>query len=410
MFIFTNTAMAKMNDLYRIKGVVQHYDWGGNSLLPALLNIQDPGNKPYAEFWLGAHEKASSLIIAENKEEKLYEFISENPAAILGNRVKDKFGRLPYLLKLLDVKNMLSIQVHPDKKGAEIGFAAEEQAGIPLNAPHRNYKDDNHKPEIMAALSDFWLLHGFKPAQKAGELLKDQSLKPLHPVIQDYIQDIRLAYSGIMNMKEEESDRILRPLLDVIIPLYHEGKLEKSNPSYWAAKAALTFNKGKDIDKGIYSIYLLNLVNVKPGEGIYQGPGILHAYLEGQNVELMANSDNVLRGGLTSKHIDVPELMKHVKFEPVEPKIIAGPDKQGEYIYDSPAEDFQLSLIQKETALHTSSADILLVYSGNAMITTEKKSENIFPGEAVFIPSGRKIKIEPGKGGMIFRASVPNLP
>ena len=317
--------MNKINDIYRIKGVVQHYEWGGNSLLPGLLNIQNTENKPYAEYWLGAHEKASSLIISGNQEERLIDFIAENPKEILGHKVNNKYGRLPFLLKLLDVKSMLSIQVHPDKSSAERGFEEEEKSGKPISAPDRNYKDDNHKPEIMVALSDFWLLHGFISKEKAEKLLTDEKLKPLYPVIEEYVQDIRHAYAKIMNMDDDESDRFLKPLLNHIIPLYKEGKLSKDDPSFWAARAALTYNSCEYSDKGIFSVYLLNLVNVKPGEAIYQGAGTLHAYLEGWNVELMANSDNVLRGGLTNKHIDVPELMKHVVFDEVHPQVIPAP-------------------------------------------------------------------------------------
>lgn len=402
--------MSKINDIYRIKGVVQHYEWGGNSLLPGLLNIQNTENKPYAEYWLGAHEKASSLIISGNQEERLIDFIAENPKEILGHKVNNKYGRLPFLLKLLDVKSMLSIQVHPDKSSAEKGFEEEEKSGKPISAPDRNYKDDNHKPEIMVALSDFWLLHGFISKEKAEKLLTDEKLKPLYPVIEEYVQDIRHAYAKIMNMDDEESDRFLKPLLNHIIPLYKEGKLSKDDPSFWAARAALTYNSGDYTDKGIFSVYLLNLVNVKPGEAIYQGAGTLHAYLEGWNVELMANSDNVLRGGLTNKHIDVPELMKHVVFEEVHPQVIPAPlNEKGEFIYSSPAEDFQVSVIKSSATFTTDSVDILFVYKGNALIKTKNISESLFAGEAVCIPAGIEALIEPGDEGVIFRASVPIL-
>lgn len=400
--------MEKINSIFRIKGVVQHYDWGGNTLLPPLLNIQNPGDKPYAEYWLGAHQKAASLIIVENNEVRLDEFIRQHPTSILGKKVYEQFGRLPYLLKLLDVKDMLSIQVHPDKKSAEEGFAMEEKEGKPLNEADRNYKDDNHKPEIMVALNDFWLLHGFKPSDEINKLLQDPALHSLYALFNSYADNIKEAYSYVMNMSNIEVNSLLQPVLDKILPLYDAGKLSKNNPSFWAARAAKTFNKDANIDRGIFSIYLLNLVNIQPGDGIFQDAGILHAYLEGWNVELMANSDNVLRGGLTPKHIDVKELMKHVKFEAVRPKIIKGPGiTPGEFRYPSPAKDFCISVINEEAAIQTSTADILFLYSGNAIISGEKEQVSLFPGEAVCLPAGAKVQVKLNEEGLIFRASTP---
>ncbi len=265
---------------------------------------------------------------------------------LLGAYTAGRFGRLPYLLKILDVKDMLSIQVHPSKSYAEQAFLEENKKGIPLNAPDRNYKDDNHKPELMVALSDFWLLHGFKPAALMKRTLQQiPELRFLGPIFdKDGYQGL---YKTVMEMEQLDVNAVLQPLLDRILPAYRDGRLSKDREDFWAARAALTFNETGRIDRGIFSVYLFNLVNLRPGEAIFQDAGLPHAYLEGQNVEIMANSDNVLRGGLTPKHIDVPELLKNIRFEATEPNIILGKSVDGPIaVFQTPAPDFELSRIE----------------------------------------------------------------
>src|SRR5579863_3112175 len=158
--------------VFKLLGKVQHYAWGGNSFIPQLLHIENHENKPFAEYWLGAHDQASSELVMDNEEGiMLNEYIQSDAAATLGEYVNNRFGRLPYLLKILDVKDMLSIQVHPSKENAENEFSQENKKSIPLHAPYRNYKDDNHKPELMLALGEFWLLHGFKSPENLKRLL-----------------------------------------------------------------------------------------------------------------------------------------------------------------------------------------------------------------------------------------------
>ncbi len=149
--------------MHKLKGKVQHYAWGGTEYIPQLLGEENPGHQPYAEYWMGAHTSSPSVVLFdETHHTTLDRLIKEDPHAWLGDKVTTRFGALPYLFKVLDVRDMLSIQVHPTKAEAEKGFARENEAGIPLSASNRNYKDDNHKPEVMVALSEFWLLHGFK--------------------------------------------------------------------------------------------------------------------------------------------------------------------------------------------------------------------------------------------------------
>jgi mannose-6-phosphate isomerase len=341
-----------MSGIFQLNGVVKHYDWGGTDLIPGLLLEQTGGNKPCAEYWMGTHPLGEGTVQTDKGLQPL--------SAVT--------GKLSFLMKLLDVKNMLSIQVHPSKSSAEQEFTRENAAGIPLNDPGRNYKDDNHKPELMVALSDFWLLHGFKPPEDlVYTLLNVVELRELLAIFNELGYDG--LYMHIMTMPQPEVNRILQPLVQNLNGIYNDEAIERSDEDHWVAKAAATFNKEGNIDRGIFSIYLFNLVHLKKGEGIFQGAGVPHAYLEGQNVEIMANSDNVLRGGLTTKHIDVPELLKHVKCEATYPAILTG-EEIADHIcnYPVPVNDFRLEKIKlgrgDKVEVHAMANSILVCTSG----------------------------------------------
>ncbi len=393
-----------MPGIYNLKGTVKHYDWGGTSCIPSLLHIENKEHKPFAEYWMGTHPLGNGLVESEDGDLK---------------ELSRYTHQLSYLLKVLDVKDMLSIQVHPSKAAAEEGYAAENAAGIPLDAPHRNYKDDNHKPEMIVALSDFWLLHGFKPTEELiYTLLNIVELRELLPIFNQ--SGYAGLYKHVMEMPQAEVNRILQPLLDNIATTYGDNEPGKTDEDFWAARAAKTFYKDGSIDRGIFSIYLFNLVHLQKGEGIFQGAGVPHAYLEGQNVEIMANSDNVLRGGLTTKHIDVNELMKHVKCEATFPVIISGEKgDEGERIYKTPAPDpvaigFQLSVFELEAGETISftpvAVEILLLTEGMAEIDDDNvtvklqpgnPSAVVFPGQAVYMAAAAK--------STVYRASAPQL-
>lgn len=401
--------------IFRLEGKVQHYDWGGSRFLPALLHIENTGNKPFAEYWMGGHPNASSvLLIPGDAPQTVHALVQEEKEKVLGKPVYDRFGRLPYLFKVLDVKDMLSIQVHPAKKAAEEAFAHENSLGVPLTAPHRNYKDDNHKPELMVALGDFWLLHGFKPQAAMMEVLKRvPELQWLLPVFEQ--QGYRGLYQTVMEMEQPRLQEALKPLLDRILPQYDKGELSRNDESFWAARAAKTFNREGKIDKGIFSVYFFNLVHLQPGEAVFQDAGVPHAYLEGQNMEIMANSDNVLRGGLTNKHVDVPELMKHVRFEETFPHIIHGKpvDKTAEEIFPSPAPEFLLSRIHlspgKDIALTASTAEVFFVYQGNVHVKQGPHQLDLQQGEAWLAVLDASFTITAADEAVLFRATVPPI-
>jgi len=397
-----------LQSVFKIKGVVQHYSWGGYEYIPQLLGIDNKEHKPFAEYWLGAHPNHPS--IAENGHQELSEFIQTNPSAILGEGVAQKFSSLPFLFKILDVRQMLSIQVHPSKASAVVEYANENAKGIPLTAAHRNYKDENHKPELMVALSDFWLLHGFK---KAEELRRKLQAIPEFQFLLEVFDNggYKGLYEAVMTLEQQKVNAILKPIVEKIVPLYNNNELRKDSEDFWAARAALSFCKNENYDRGIFSIYFFNLVHLKKGEGIFQPQGLPHAYLEGQNVEVMANSDNVLRAGLTDKHIDVAELMKHVAFEATIPNVLH-PASGSHNIFLSPAEEFELHQYQIENGkegIKTNSAEIWFLLSGSAMVDYGGRHVPLQKGEGLFVAAGTNASVQSSASANLFRVLVPDV-
>ena len=401
----------KTNKFYKIEGKVQNYDWGGDSFIPNLISENIEANTTYAEYWLGAHLKAPSTVITAKGPVSLELFINENLKENLGVTVANSFGKLPYLFKVLDVSKMLSIQVHPSIAAAKKGYKKENEQGIPLTASNRNFKDENHKPEIMVALTDFWLLHGFLEQEKLVKNLKETI--ELSFLLNTFLEDGYLGlYKKVMEYSQEEVNTILRPLVKRILPKFINNELEKSSPAFWAAKS-LNNKDSEDIDKGIFSIYFFNILNLSRGEAIFQDAGVPHAYLEGVNMELMANSDNVLRAGLTSKHIDVNELIKNTKFEKTIPDILNGVENKenGEVVFKTIAKDFELSKVElTESVTHSSisnSLEILMALEGTAILTQNNESISIEKGKAILIKPNTSYTINTASKVEIYKASVP---
>lgn len=393
-----------------LKGKVQHYAWGGYDFIPAWLGIENTEHQPFAEYWMGAHSSASSTVITRNGELSLQQLICEYPQEFLSKNTRQHFSELPYLLKMLDVKDMLSIQVHPSKEGASVGFHAEEAAGVLIGASHRNYKDKNHKPEVMIALSEFWLLHGFQKEENLKAVLRSvPEFADLIPFFGD--GNFKALYEHVMNLPQEEINTKLLPLVNRELERKQKGETKKSEPGWWVAKLFQDGGEIEDIDRGIYSIYFFNIVKVNEGEGIFQGAGLPHAYLEGQNVELMANSDNVLRGGLTPKHVDVPELMKHTAFGAIIPNVMQG-DKisESEKVYPCPVPDFgihKIELKEGETLQATSSSlEIWLVLKGTADLAGAN-TLSVQHGQAFAVLPDETFVITAKGNTVLFKAFVP---
>jgi len=400
--------METNDKIFKLKGKVFHYTWGGYEFLPALLGVNNIDHKPFAEYWMGAHPLAPSELITRDGMVSLYSFIKEDPDQVISEKVFNRFGELPYLFKVLDVKNILSIQVHPDKEEAEKGFEREEAAGIPINAPYRNYKDKNHKPEMLVALSEFWLLHGFKESSVIEKTLEEvPEFNVLLPFFRR--EGLKALYRFVMEMEQPEINYMLTNLIKREIRRKNDQELSRDMPGWWVAKLFDNKNEIGDIDKAVFSIYFFNIVHLQPGEGAFQGAGIPHAYMEGQCVELMANSDNVLRAGLTPKHIDVPELMKHTLFESIVPDILTGKEiLPGEKIYHCPAADFGIAKIDITASVayssRASSLEIFVTVDGGALVNNTLVLKR---GEAFAVFAGASYTIEASGNCTMFKAFVP---
>jgi mannose-6-phosphate isomerase len=379
-----------MQKAYKLQGVHRHYDWGGTEFIPNLMKVKNESNKPFAEYWMGAHASAPALIDTEN-----------------GLLSINEFGTIPYLFKILDVAKMLSIQVHPTKENALIGFELEQKAGIVIDAPNRNYKDQNHKPEVMVALSDFWLLHGFLAPDLLNKRL--QSYNYFHSLLDHFKEsDYQGLYQFFMQLSAQDADKILKPLMEDAVASVKSGEVNKAHPHWWANKYYNDIVPESNIDKGIISIYILNIVSVKKYQAVFQGAGLLHAYLEGQNIELMANSDNVLRGGLTPKHIDIDELLKHVNFAPTYPEVLTGDNiNNQETIYPCPVKDFGLSKIVlnegESYTIKSQQIEMLLIMEGEVDIDGLIYK----PGEVAMVKPLQEIILLGIQPSVMFKSFVP---
>jgi len=387
---------------------IQNYAWGGTSFIPDLLEMTNLENAPFAELWMGTHAKSPSYLITQKDKINLRTYIKENPISTLGETIFQKFTELPYLFKVLDVQQMLSIQVHPSKKQAQLGFERENQAQIPLDAPHRNYRDRNHKPELMVALTDFWLLHGFRVVSEITHFLKTiPEFECLQPHFKT--QNLRELYQFVMELSQNQVNNVLRPFAKRLI----QSSFSEHQPEYWAKRALEDFAlPNGDLDRGIFSIFFLNLVHIPKGKGIYQPEGILHSYLRGTNIEIMANSDNVLRGGLTPKHMDIPELLANTKFDSIIPQILDNKEiSEFEFCYPTPAQEFKLTKIclsNQQVYQHTSdSPEILIILEGKLIIKCEEIRIELKKGQVIFVSAFQNYTIRSLVPSSLFRASVP---
>ncbi|MFJ9040575.1 mannose-6-phosphate isomerase, class I [Streptomyces sp. NPDC102406] len=379
----------------RLTNTVRPYAWGSTTAIPHLIGAE-PTSEPQAEMWMGAHPGAPS----RTERGPLDKVIAADPTGQLGEAAAEKFGpRLPFLLKLLAAGAPLSLQVHPDLRQAQDGYAREEAAGVPISAPHRNYKDANHKPELICALTDFDGLCGFRAPEEAARLLEGLGVDSLKP------------YVDLLRAHPEEA--ALREVLTAVLSADHD-EMERTVTDATAAAQRIggAYEPYAGIahhypgDPGVIAAMLLNHVRLQPGEALFLGAGVPHAYLNGLGVEIMANSDNVLRCGLTPKHVDVPELLRIVRFEATDPGVLrpeASPG--GEEVYDTPIDEFRLSrYVRPEGAaaqdLTAGTPQILLCTAGSV----RAGELTLAPGQSAFVPAGEKVEVS--GTGTIFRATV----
>ena len=387
-----------------LQPVPQHYAWGGDRFLADFLGTSF-GDRPTAELWLGDHPKGPAPVVGE--DETLANRIAADPKAILGPGITERYGaRLPFLLKVLDVRQMLSIQVHPDKGTAEAGFAREEENGPDRGAPDRNYRDDNHKPELGLAVTDFYLLHGFRTPDAIKATLAEVPGWAYLSATLDR-EGVAGLYEHVMRADQETVDKLLQPLVD---KLATAGEYDRSQPEFWACRAVEQYSEGGHHDRGMFSIFWFNLVHLRPGEAIFQDAGIPHAYLEGRCIELMANSDNVLRGGLTPKHIDVDELLLNVRFEPVEPHIITPVADGTAARYPVPVADFSLRRLELQPGQQhelTAGAGplIVLLWEGQAADSASGLQLSAIR-RSWLLPRGETVSIVAENGALLYLAST----
>ncbi|MFR9755342.1 mannose-6-phosphate isomerase, class I [Streptomyces sp. TR06-5] len=398
----------------RLQNTVRPYAWGSTTALPELLR-ERPTGEPQAELWMGAHPGAPSHIDRGDGPTALSEVIAADPHRELGPATVDAFGpQLPFLLKLLAAAQPLSLQVHPDPEQAAAGFADEEARGVPRDAPHRNYKDDRHKPELLAALTPFEGLCGFRPAAGSAALLAALDVGGLEPYV-DILHArpesaaLREVLTAFLSADRSEIAGTVRQAADAVRRL-----ASAPEPGRWAADCAAYADIARHHpdDPGLLAAMLLNHVRLEPGEALHLDAGVPHAYLTGLGVEIMANSDNVLRCGLTPKHVDVPELLRVVRFEASDPAVLTPEaDPDGAEPYTTPVGEFALSrhVLAPGGAPRTlrgDAAQIVLCTAGRATLTDEVTGAEIAleQGQSVFVPAGERPRAV--GDGTIFRATV----
>jgi len=398
--------------MLRLVNQTQEYAWGSPRAIPEFLGL-GPTGRPVAELWMGAHPSAPSAVRTPEAPDgvPLDAFLRSDPEGVLGPDVVARFGRtLPYLLKIIAVERPLSLQVHPNLERAREGFAAENAAGIPLDDPRRNYKDANHKPELVYAVTRFEAFSGFRAPRRVAELLSglDAPLaKALHEVI-----TAEPTYRGIRTAFRRLLDPSLRPSPEEVAEVAEacRRRLANGSPSPRADRTVVTLADAYEGDPGAVTSLLLNPVTLEPGEAMFVPAGAVHAYLSGVAVEIMANSDNVLRAGLTTKHVDVSELLANVDYVAA-PPIRVAPEvfHTGARVFYAPVDDFELSVLEvcgDEHPLPGRGPRVVLCLEGTVHVSTEDETMLLHRGESVFVRAAEGPLRVRGSGEVV-QADVP---
>lgn len=398
--------------MYLLAGTLRPYEWGSKTAMAELFGW-DPSGEPEAELWFGAHPGAPSRILApDGSPETLDELIAEAPAAMLGPEAMAAHGNaLPFLAKVLAAGSPLSLQVHPTMEQARAGYAAEEAAGVDRSAADRNYKDANSKPEMIFALSRFEALCGFREPSDAAALFRrlarlvEDSGRPCPEVLPQTASDLD---SG--RPADEKLETVFRRLIsgddDVREAVTAAAQAVRSlaNDARAGLDPAIAGIDDLDgyypADPGVLISLLLNGISLEPGEAVYLPAGNIHAYLSGLGVEVMASSDNVLRGGLTPKHVDIPELLKTVDFRPLGvPRVEAETTALGQEIYQPPFTEFslqRLELAQEAGEASMSAADVpvlqngptlVIALRGSLVLDSPRQDLVLESGDCAFIPA-----------------------
>lgn len=414
--------------MYELENVLRPYAWGSTTAIAELLGRPASGG-PEAELWIGAHPDSPSVVAAPSAAPgpgrhtpetadggrlALDTLIAGDPEHHLGGGSVAEFGpRLPFLLKVLAADSPLSLQVHPTLAQAREGFAREEAAGVDRSAAGRNYKDDNHKPEMILALTPFEALCGFRPAAESRAVLQhlaaciQQAGAEVPPVIPQLLADLaqpdeptalKSAFQRLITGGEEVSEAT-----GVAAEALASGAPHA--PYEAELTTVITLNGQYPGDPGVLISLLLNRISLAPGEAVYLPAGNVHAYLRGLGIEVMASSDNVLRGGLTPKFVDVPELLKTVAFEAVGvPMLSAETSELGQELFRPPFLEFQLQRIQlapgaAPVPLAQSGAAVIIVVSGSVLLDSPKGDLHLARGASAFLPAAEApVNVHPVSG------------
>jgi mannose-6-phosphate isomerase len=403
-----------------LRGAIRTYAWGSRTAIAEFTGRPVPAAHPEAELWLGANPGDPAWLENPDGEISLLQALIDDPEGQLGSVTRARFGDvLPFLVKVLAADEPLSLQAHPSAEQAAEGYLREEKLGIPVNSPVRNYRDASHKPELLVALHQFEALAGFRPAARTVELLRALAVSDLDPYI-DLLDDqsdadgLRALFTTWITAPQPDIDVLVAAVLDGAIHYVSSGATE------FAAEVKTVLELGERYpgDAGVLAALLLNRITLSPGEAIFLSAGNLHAYLRGVGLEVMANSDNVLRGGLTPKHVDVPELLRVLNFTPTPESQLRAPTHRDGLglVYDTPAQEFAASMLTLGDAQLGHEVDapsrhdgpqILLCTEGSTTVSGKSGALTLSHGAAAWVAADdgpiRLIAHEPTK---IFRATV----
>lgn len=399
-----------------LQNEIRPYAWGSPTFIPELLGVE-PTGEPQAELWMGAHPGAPSRLRCDhavgNTLPTLLTHIEADPVGELGKAVVHTLGtRLPFLLKVLAAEQPLSLQAHPSTDQAREGYAEEDDRGVPIDASHRNYKDTSHKPEMLCALTPFDALCGFRSTPTTVRLLEGLGVPALAPYVRSLCarpgsDGLREVVTGLLAMPAN----VQRKLVTAVAAACGRAAAADSGGEFaaeyaWGARLA----SRHPTDVGVVTSLLMNLIHLAPGEAVYLPAGNLHMYLSGAGVEIMANSDNVLRGGLTPKHVDVPELLRILDFTDgpeYRPAVAVLPT--GEQVYEAPVKEFRLSRLPlhpgDSVTLDTAGPQILLVVDGQIEVSGESGRLSLPRGASAYVAAGRPAVTVSGEG-VLFRATT----
>lgn len=413
----------------QLHGAIRTYAWGSRTAIAEFTGRPVPAAHPEAELWLGAHPGDPACLETDTGEVSLLNVLTQDPEGQLGSVAQARFGdRLPFLVKVLAADEPLSLQAHPSAMQAIEGYEREERLGVAVSSPIRNYRDTSHKPELLVALQPFEALAGFRPVARTIELLRALAVSDLDPFIAllggQSGSDSAPAQSDADGLRALFTTWITAPQpdLDVLVPAVLEGAIQylSSDAGEFSAEAKTVLELGERYpgDAGVLASLLLNRVTLAPGEAIFVSAGNLHTYLHGVGLEVMANSDNVLRGGLTPKHVDVPELLRVLDFTPTtEEALRPATYTDGlELVYQTPAEEFALSRLtvdgdhlghEVDAPARHEGPQILLCTEGSITVHAKSKTLTLHRGESAWVPcDDGPIRLLAQRPAVLFRATI----